>query len=102
MRNDSHFCYQVAQKWEDMIATDEKQTTVVSIPRWVSRATLDAIGEGKWRPQPIQVGLQLILSTAAFDYQFGAVDDSGNALAESYNNMLCVDSVVTRTFLTPS
>ncbi|KAF9026237.1 cytochrome P450 [Hymenopellis radicata] len=59
----------VAQKWQDMIAADEKQTTVVSIPQWVSRATLDAIGE------------------AAFDYQFGSVDDSGNALAEGYNNM---------------
>ncbi len=31
-----------------------------------------------------------MLSTAAFDYEFGALDDSQNALAEKYNNLMCV------------
>ncbi|KAF8897018.1 cytochrome P450 [Mucidula mucida] len=60
----------VTRKWQDLIAADASQTTVVSLPWWVARATLDAIGE------------------AAFDYEFGALDDSQNALAEKYNNLM--------------
>ncbi|KAF8878342.1 cytochrome P450 [Mucidula mucida] len=59
----------LAQKWQDLIASDAQQMTVVSIPWWISRATLDAIGE------------------AAFDYQFGALDNTGNALADMYTNL---------------
>ncbi|KAF8902467.1 cytochrome P450 [Mucidula mucida] len=59
----------LAQKWQDLIASDAQQMTVVSIPWWISRATLDAIGE------------------AAFDYHFGALDNTGNALADMYTNL---------------
>ncbi|KAF9025469.1 cytochrome P450 [Hymenopellis radicata] len=61
----------MAQKWQDLITAEASQTTVVSLPWWVARATLDAIGE------------------AAFDYQFGALDDSRNALVEKYTNLMC-------------
>ncbi|KAF8869331.1 cytochrome P450 [Mucidula mucida] len=59
----------LAHKWEDLIAVEAQQTAVVSIPWWVSRAALDAIGE------------------AAFDYQFGALDDSCNELVDMYTNL---------------
>ncbi|KAF9024023.1 cytochrome P450 [Hymenopellis radicata] len=59
----------LTHKWEDLIASETQQTAVVSIPWWVSRAALDAIGE------------------AAFDYQFGALDNSCNELVDMYTNL---------------
>ncbi|KAJ7593938.1 cytochrome P450 [Mycena floridula] len=56
-------------KWNDIIQTSPDQTSVVNIHRWVSRAALDAIGH------------------AAFDYEFGALDNDKTALAASYNNL---------------
>ncbi|KAF9024038.1 cytochrome P450 [Hymenopellis radicata] len=53
----------LAQKWQDLIASDAQQMTVVSIPWWISRATLDAIGEVR------------------------ALDNTGNALADMYTNL---------------
>ncbi|KAF9024028.1 cytochrome P450 [Hymenopellis radicata] len=58
----------MAEQWQDMIASDPAQSAVIDIPNWTSRATLDAIGQ------------------AAFDYQFGALDDAQNALAKAYTN----------------
>ncbi|KIY53206.1 cytochrome P450 [Fistulina hepatica ATCC 64428] len=60
----------MASLWRDLIAesTVEDQSAVVDIPSWASRGTMDAIGE------------------AAFDYQFGALDNSDNALAEAFRN----------------
>ncbi|KAK0496994.1 cytochrome P450 [Armillaria luteobubalina] len=56
-------------KWKELVAAEE-QSVVIDIPSWTSRATLDAIGE------------------AAFDYQFGALDDSVKPLTNAYTNML--------------
>ncbi|KAK0475530.1 cytochrome P450 [Armillaria novae-zelandiae] len=61
----------MVSKWKDLIeSTPEDQSTVIDIPSWMSHATLDAIGE------------------AAFDYQFGALDDSKNPLTIAYTNLL--------------
>ncbi|KAF9024029.1 cytochrome P450 [Hymenopellis radicata] len=59
----------LGQKWQDLITAEADQTAVVSVPWWMSRATLDAIGE------------------AAFDYQFGALDDAQNVLSKIYTNL---------------
>ncbi|KAK0196691.1 cytochrome P450 [Armillaria mellea] len=57
-------------RWKELVSATEEQSVVIDIPSWTSRATLDAIGE------------------AAFDYQFGALDDSATPLANAYTNML--------------
>ncbi|SJL11330.1 uncharacterized protein ARMOST_14733 [Armillaria ostoyae] len=59
----------MAQKWKDSIEVSSDQSAVIDVSSWISRATLDAIGQ------------------AAFDYQFGALDDSDNALAKAYYNL---------------
>ncbi|KAF9493548.1 cytochrome P450 [Pleurotus eryngii] len=61
----------LAEKWKDMISTSGTDgSMVVSMTYWLSRATLDAIGE------------------AAFGYQFGGLDDDKNELANAYTTLL--------------
>lgn len=62
-------------KLDDAIANDKtlekkKDYTVVNVYTWLSRATLDVIGR------------------AGFDYDFGALDDEENELANVFQNML--------------
>ncbi|KAG7442653.1 cytochrome P450 [Guyanagaster necrorhizus] len=64
------YANKMASKWKELISTSDNQSVILDIPSWVSRATLDAIGE------------------AAFDYQFGALDDSTNPLTTAYTNLL--------------
>ncbi|KAG7439055.1 cytochrome P450, partial [Guyanagaster necrorhizus] len=59
----------LVSKWKELISTSDNQSVVIDIPSWTSRATLDAIGE------------------AAFDYQFGALDNSSNPLTIAYTNL---------------
>lgn len=61
----------MAQKWKDeVIATDPTGSPTVDITKWMSRMTLDVIGE------------------AGFDYDFGALDDSDSLLSAVYRNLL--------------
>ncbi|PBK73360.1 cytochrome P450 [Armillaria solidipes] len=59
----------MASKWKELISATDEQSVVIDIPSWTSRATLDAIGE------------------AAFDYPFGALDNSAKPLTTAYTNM---------------
>ncbi|KAK0228974.1 cytochrome P450 [Armillaria fumosa] len=65
----------MVSKWKELVSATEEHSVVIDIPSWTSRATLDAIGE------------------AAFDYQFGALDDSAKPLADAYTNMLSLLTV---------
>ncbi|KAK0475531.1 cytochrome P450 [Armillaria novae-zelandiae] len=59
----------MVSRWKELISTTDEQSAVIDIPSWISRATLDAIGE------------------AAFNYPFGALDDSAKPLTKAYTNM---------------
>ncbi|KAL0955427.1 hypothetical protein HGRIS_001673 [Hohenbuehelia grisea] len=61
---------QMSSKWQDIINASPNQASVLNIPPWASRAMLDAIGQ------------------AAFDYNFGALDDANNELNKAYSNLL--------------
>ncbi|OJA15903.1 hypothetical protein AZE42_11499 [Rhizopogon vesiculosus] len=61
---------QLSNKWMDVIMNSKEQSAVLNIPAWLSRATLDAIGE------------------AAFDVRFGSIDNEESALARAYSNMM--------------
>ncbi|KAF9042656.1 cytochrome P450 [Hymenopellis radicata] len=57
-------------KWGDMFSNEASETIAVDIPYWLSRATLDAIGE------------------VAFDYQLGALDHKDNELTKGYFSLV--------------
>ncbi|KAK0482217.1 cytochrome P450 [Armillaria novae-zelandiae] len=59
----------MAQKWKDNIEISPDQSAVLDVSSWISRAMLDAIGQ------------------AAFDCQFGALDDEDNPLVKVYCNL---------------
>lgn len=60
----------LSNKWMETISNSNEGSVVLNIPAWLSRATLDAIGE------------------AAFDVRFGSIDNNESALARSYRNIL--------------
>ncbi|THV06675.1 cytochrome P450 [Dendrothele bispora CBS 962.96] len=61
----------MSARWRDIISSNNAdQPAVINIPEWTSRATLDAIGQ------------------AAFDYEFGAINDDDNELQKVYRNMM--------------
>lgn len=63
--------HQLTQKWKDEeIASDPSGSPTIDITKWMSRMTLDVIGE------------------AGFDYDFGALDNSDSALSAVYKNLL--------------
>jgi cytochrome P450 len=68
----------MSDKWMEIISNSKEGSVVFDIPTWLSRATLDAIGE------------------AAFDVRFNSVDNNEDALARSYRN------IMTDTFGSPS
>jgi hypothetical protein len=66
---------------------------VLDIPSWASRATLDAIGEGKLSFMIyVKYSVPDILP-AAFDCEFGVMDNADNDLGKAYSNLLFVLSV---------
>ncbi|KAF8913538.1 cytochrome P450 [Mucidula mucida] len=60
----------MTSKWKDILADSKDQQAVFDLPGWISRAALDIIGE------------------AAFDYHFGALDNSENELQKMYTNFV--------------
>jgi len=60
----------MSAKWMDIIGSSRDQKVVFNIPAWLSRATLDAIGQ------------------AAFDVEFGTIQNDEHPLAKKYGNMM--------------
>ncbi|OAX37782.1 cytochrome P450 [Rhizopogon vinicolor AM-OR11-026] len=60
----------MSNKWMDMINTSKDQSAVINVAAWLTRATLDAVGE------------------AAFDAHFGSIDNNESALVRAYTNMM--------------
>ncbi|KAJ3514485.1 hypothetical protein NLJ89_g2346 [Agrocybe chaxingu] len=59
-------------KWKDFISQSPNQESVIDMTNWIAPATLDAMG------------------IAAFDYEFGTLDNSDNELGNAFANM-CVE-----------
>lgn len=63
---------QLSNKWRELVSREEGDGTAqIDVNQWLSRATMDVIGE------------------AAFDYQFQLLHDDSAPLVKSYFNMLC-------------
>lgn len=74
-------------KWMDIIGNSTDQHAVFNIPAWLSRATLDAIGQGMSLFPPDKNG-SFSFPPAAFDVQFGAIENHEHPLAKKYSNVL--------------
>lgn len=60
---------------------------MLDIPSWASRATLDVIGEGKFN---FIIHAKYLIRSAAFDCEFGAMDNADNDIRKAYSNVLYV------------
>ncbi|THH31652.1 hypothetical protein EUX98_g2557 [Antrodiella citrinella] len=60
----------ISAKWRDQLLDSSGQVSVFNMPTWISNAALDAIGE------------------AAFDYNFGAINNEGNDFSRSYQSLM--------------
>ncbi|KAK1225576.1 hypothetical protein PQX77_011468 [Marasmius sp. AFHP31] len=87
----------LSNKWKDLLSVSSDQSEVFNIPRWTSRATLDAIGHGE-SPAFRTLGtcfdreltahhLSGTMSKAGFDYNFGAMENQDNRLSKAYHNL---------------
>lgn len=77
-----------------MIDASQGDSVIMNISPWVSRATLDAIGEGKYFSERLSSLFVSQFCVAAFDYQLGALENGDNELSKAYNNMMSVFSVI--------
>ncbi|EKM80790.1 hypothetical protein AGABI1DRAFT_55872 [Agaricus bisporus var. burnettii JB137-S8] len=61
---------EMTNQWTDILVSSPGQSAVLNVATWLSRATMDSIGE------------------AAFDYQFGALTNSKNEFMEAYMGLM--------------
>lgn len=61
---------ELTAQWTDIIASSADQTSKFNVAAWLSRATMDSIGE------------------AAFDYQFGALAKADNEFMKAYFGLM--------------
>ncbi|KAJ2931308.1 hypothetical protein H1R20_g5845, partial [Candolleomyces eurysporus] len=61
---------ELTAQWTDILASSRDQTAVLNVASWLSRATMDSIGE------------------AAFDYHFGALQNTDNEFMHAYFGLM--------------
>ncbi|KAF8995462.1 cytochrome P450 [Cyathus striatus] len=61
---------ELTAQWSDILASSIDQSAVLNVASWLSRATMDSIGE------------------AAFDYQFGALANTNNEFMKAYFGLM--------------
>lgn len=76
-------------KWLEIIESSGDQKAVFNIPAWLSRGTLDAIGQGTNLFPPDKNG-PFNFPPAAFDIQFSTIQNDDHPLAKKYDNILSV------------
>ncbi|TFK25554.1 cytochrome P450 [Coprinopsis marcescibilis] len=61
---------ELTAQWTDILASSKDQSAVMNVANWLSRTTMDSIGE------------------AAFDYHFGALTNDDNEFMEAYLGLM--------------
>jgi len=61
---------ELTAQWTDILASSVDQTAIFNVASWLSRATMDSVGE------------------AAFDYQFGALAQTDNEFMKAYFGLM--------------
>jgi hypothetical protein len=77
-------------QWTDILASSINQSAVLNVASWLSRATMDSVGEGSVLTAPLLQASYRNSPTAAFDYQFGALAQTDNALMKAYFGLMYV------------
>ncbi|KAJ3892341.1 cytochrome P450 [Lentinula edodes] len=85
----------LCSRWTDIISASSEQYQVFNVSEWMSRAALDAIGQGLMNFRSLRL-LPYTLSSAAFDYDFGATKDQDTELSKLYQGLMA------KTFGAPS
>jgi len=83
----------MSNKWMEIISNSKESSVVFDVSAWLSRATLDAMGEGKSYARNTITFFIISFNSAAFDVRFGSIDDNKSALARSYSSMMSVSSL---------
>ena len=79
---------QLVDKWHEVIeGSASGGSSVIDIPSWLSKATLDAYVAAPRHPYPTYELVSRI-GMGAFEYEFGALDGLDNPLAKTYSNLL--------------
>lgn len=81
------FTVKLVQQWK--VRAKDPSGFETNVHPWFARATLDAIGEGKYSDSKLRCSL-ILSSLAAFDYEFGSMDDRDNILGKTYRNLTSV------------
>lgn len=81
---------QLTKVWKEGLLSKEKSFEG-NVHPWFTKVTLDAIGEGMLTPtSPNLLAADFKPLQAAFDYQFGELDNRGDHISEVYKNMQLV------------
>ena len=83
----------MADKWSNLIANDKSgNSTTIDASAWLGRATLDAYVQAlvsRVRERGLIVNSPLErIGAGAFEYDFGALDETDNPFTKSYQNLL--------------
>lgn len=65
----THLVSQLSGTWKEMLHKENKNSSVLNVPPWLSRTTLDIIG------------------STAFGYNVGALEGSGSEIYKAYHNL---------------
>jgi len=84
----------MVDKWSDIIENGKSgMSAIIDVNMWLEKATLDAcvlpslLGwHGLWTNRKLISGR---IGAGAFEYDFGALDDTDNPLTKSYLNLMC-------------
>jgi hypothetical protein len=84
------YSFQLMDMWRNEMKRLDVSSLETNIHPWLTRATLDAIGEGKLSRTllPIISFISKHNPSAAFGYEFGTMKDDNNQLGKTYRNML--------------
>jgi alkylphenol/PAH-inducible cytochrome P450 monooxygenase len=72
--------------WKDQLLENKPNGKVIAVNKWLSRMTLDIIGESMYAHSPASL-ISMFICLAAFQFEFGALDNSENEVSKAYDNM---------------
>ncbi|PPQ93679.1 LOW QUALITY PROTEIN: hypothetical protein CVT25_012738 [Psilocybe cyanescens] len=85
----SNLMQPLTAQWSDILASSSDQCAVFNVASWLSRATMDSIGEGDDVLLCYYFARYLTFCLiAAFDYQFGALQNADDEFMKAYFGLM--------------
>ena len=91
LKANSSLCHQMADRWNDIIENSESgYSAVVDVNMWLGKAALDTyVPVSTLGLCGLQTNFISRIGAGAFDYDFGALDETDNPLTKSYTDIMC-------------